>query len=74
LSLSVLFFSLQKKLILEFIINSNFPDRTSTEFASPFNPDPGHSHYSIFQGTPDFHPLYFKLAPLKNERNNEFLI
>ena len=73
LSLSVLFFSLQKKLILEFISNSNFPDRTSTEFASPFNPDPGHSHYSIFQGTPDFSSAVFQTRSTQNRAEQRVL-
>ena len=39
---------------VEFTFDSNFPYQNSTVFASLFEFDSGHSHYSIFQGTPDF--------------------
>ena len=46
------FFLLFQK--VEFTFDSNFPCQNSTVFASLFEFDSGHSHYSIFQGTPDF--------------------
>ena len=46
------FFYFFKK--VEFTFDSNFPYQNSTVFASLFEFDSGHSHYSIFQGTPDF--------------------
>ena len=46
------FFLLFQK--VEFTFDSNFPYQNSTVFASLFEFDSGHSHYSIFQGTPDF--------------------
>ena len=47
----MLFLLFQK---VEFTFDSNFPYQNSTVFASLFEFDSGHSHYSIFQGTPDF--------------------
>ena len=47
---------------VEFTFDSNFPYQNSTVFASLFEFDSGHSHYSIFQGTPDFSTRCISIA------------
>ena len=59
---------------VEFTFDSNFPYQNSTVFASLFEFDSGHSHYSIFQGTPDFQSAVFHSLSFISKRSNEFLI
>ena len=58
---------------VEFTFDSNFPYQNSTVFASLFEFDSGHSHYSIFQGTPDFSTRCISFTQLHFEAEQQVL-
>ena len=58
---------------VEFTFDSNFPYQNSTVFASLFEFDSGHSHYSIFQGTPDFSIRCISFTQLHFEAEQQVL-